>query len=122
MSCKLWSKITSVSVNINFVQKCQFCAKRIEILGEMLTFSLSVDYYWKWLSFCKMCLFLEKSDFLCEGLYTLTKCDKKTSISLDMLICICVNFSLKYFICRIIVILIQNIILCNDILGRVSFS
>ena len=66
MSCKLWGRI--------LVQKCQFCAKRIEILGEMLTFSLSVDYYWKWLSFCKMCLFLEKSDFLCEGLYTLTKC------------------------------------------------
>ena len=30
------------------------------ILGEMLTFSLSVHYYWKWLSFCKICLFLEK--------------------------------------------------------------
>ena len=53
--------------NVNFVQKK-------EILREMLTFSLSVDYYWKWLSFCKMCLFLEKSDFLCEGFYTLTKC------------------------------------------------
>ena len=40
----------------------------------MLTFSLSVHYYWKWLSFCKICLFLEKCEFLCEGLYTLTKC------------------------------------------------
>ena len=40
----------------------------------MLTFSIKVLYYWKWLSFCKICLFLEKCDLLCEGLYTLTKC------------------------------------------------
>ena len=61
------------------MQKCQFCAKKkkkkIEILGEMLTFWLSVHYYWKWLSFFgKICLFLEKCDFLCQGLYALTKC------------------------------------------------
>ena len=75
MSCKLWDKITSVSVNINFGAKMSMLCKKCEILGEMLTFSLSVHYYWKWLSFCKMCLFLEKkSDFLCEGLYMLTKC------------------------------------------------
>ena len=54
--------------NIKFVQK-----KKIEILREMLTFSLSMHYHWKWLSFCKICLFLEKCDFLCEGLYTLIK-------------------------------------------------
>ena len=30
-------------------------------------------------------------------------------------------FSLKYFIYRKIVILIQNIILCNDILGKCHF-
>ena len=47
--------------------------KNNEILGEMLTFSLSMHYHRKWLSFCKICLFLEKCDFLCEGLYTLTK-------------------------------------------------
>ena len=35
-----------------------------------------------------------------------------------MLICICVNFSLKYFICWKIVIMIQNVILCNDTLGK----
>ena len=38
MSCKLWSKVTSVFLNINFVQKCQFWAKIIEVLWEMLTF------------------------------------------------------------------------------------
>ena len=75
MSCKLWGKVTSVSVNMNFGAKVSiFYEKKIEILGRMLTFSLSVHYYWNWLSFCKICLYLEKSDFLCEGLCTLTKC------------------------------------------------
>ena len=28
--CKLWGKVTSVSVNVNFGgKKCQFCAKKI---------------------------------------------------------------------------------------------
>ena len=64
--------------NVNFVQK------KNEILREMLTFSLSMHFHWKWLSFCKICLFLEKCDFLCEGLYTLTKWQiliKTTSVS-----------------------------------------
>ena len=64
--------------NVNFVQK------KKKILREMLTFSLSMHYHWKWLSFCKICLFLEKCDFLCEGLYTLTKWQiliKTTSVS-----------------------------------------
>ena len=73
MSCKLWVKVTSVSVNINFGARMSMFYEKIKILGEMLTFSLSVHYYWKWLSFCKICLYLEKCDFLCEGLYTLTK-------------------------------------------------
>ena len=74
MSCKLWGKVTSFSVNINFGAKMSILCKNIEILGEMLTFSLSVYYYWKWLSFCKIYLFLEKCDFLFEGLYKLKMC------------------------------------------------
>ena len=84
MSCKLWGKITSVSVNINFSAKMLILCKKYEILREMLTFSLSMHYHWKWLSFCKICLFLEKCDFLCEGLYTLTNWQimiKTTSVS-----------------------------------------
>ena len=85
MLCKLWGKITSVSVNINFGAKILIlCKKKNEILREMLTFSLSTNYHWKWLSFCKICLFLEKCDFLCEGSYTLTKWQiliKTTSVS-----------------------------------------
>ena len=67
MSCKLWGKVTSVSFDINFRAKMSVLGRKIKILGEMLTFSLSVHYYWKWLSFCKTC------DFLCEGLHTLIK-------------------------------------------------
>ena len=84
MSCNLWGKVTSVSVNINFGAKMSILCEKIEILGEMLTFPLSGHYYWKWSSFCKICLFLDKCDFLCEGLYTLIKYQiliKKTSIS-----------------------------------------
>ena len=80
-----WGKMTSVSININFLAKMSNLWKIDENLGEMLTFPLSVHYYWKWSCFCKTCLFLEKCDFLCEGLYTLTNClilvKKKTSIS-----------------------------------------
>ena len=43
MSCKLWDKVTSVSVNINFGAKMSILCKKCENLGEMLTFSLS-DY------------------------------------------------------------------------------
>ena len=75
MSCKLSGKVTSVSVNINFGARMSlFYEKKIYILGEMLTFLLSVHYNWKLLSFCKICLFLVKCDFLSEGLYTLIEC------------------------------------------------
>ena len=47
MSVKLGDKVTSVSVNINFGARMSILCKRkkIEILGEMLTFSLSMHYY-----------------------------------------------------------------------------
>ena len=50
----------------------------------MFTFSSSVHYYWKWLSFLKKMLIIENDDFLCEGQYTLMKCQIliKTSIFL----------------------------------------
>ena len=95
MSCNLWGKVTSVSVNINFFffAKMSILCEKNEILGEM-TFSLSVHYYWKWLSFCKICLFLEICDILCEGLYTLRKCQIliKNYNFLGYVNCLCVNF------------------------------
>ena len=60
MSCKVWGKITSVSVNINFVQKCQFCAKRIEILGEMLTFYIKCGLLLKVIIFLQNVLIFRK--------------------------------------------------------------
>ena len=38
MSCNLWSKVTSVFLNINFVQKCQFW-------GKNLNFVRNVDFF-----------------------------------------------------------------------------
>ena len=73
MSCKLWGKVTSVSVNINSgVNMSILCKKKIEIMGEMLTFSLSVQYYWKWLSFLQNMLIFKT---MCQNLI------KKNSIS-----------------------------------------
>ena len=73
MSCKLWDKVTSVSVNINFGAKMSILCKKCENLGEMLTFSLSVPYYWKWLCYCKICLLFRKCDF-CVKVYIHYQC------------------------------------------------
>ena len=84
MSCKLGGKITSVSVNMNFGAKMSILCEKNWNFGGNVDFSLSVHYYWKWLSFCKMCLFFfykkwllvsnsdKKLQFL--RIYTLTKC------------------------------------------------
>ena len=69
MSCKLWDKVTSVSVNINFGAKMSILCKKCENLGEMLTFSLSVPYYWKWLLLQNMPIFLENVTFLWRFIY-----------------------------------------------------
>ena len=73
MLCKLWGKVASVSVNINFGARMSMFYEKMWNFGKNVDFSLSVHYYWMLLSFWKICLYLEKCDFLCEGLYTLTK-------------------------------------------------
>ena len=84
MSCKLGGKITSVSVNMNFG------AKMLILCEKNWNFGGNVDFFIKCALLLKLTIFLQnvlifrKSDFLCEGLYTLTKCQiliKKTSIS-----------------------------------------
>ena len=73
MSCKLWDKVTSVSDNINFGATMSILCKKCENLGEMLTFSLSVPYYWKWFMLLQnMPIFLENVTFVWIFLYTLT--------------------------------------------------
>ena len=82
-----WGKMTSVFVNKKkMVEKCQFCAKTIEILGEMLTFSLNVPYYWKDYVIAKYAYFCRKCD---EGLYTLTvsNYDKKNFLRINLCMC-----------------------------------
>ena len=71
MSCKLWGKVTSVSVNINFGAKMSILCKKCEILGEMLTFSLSVPYYRKWFMLLQNMpiFFLESVTFLWRFIY-----------------------------------------------------
>ena len=73
MLCKLWGKVTSVSVNINSGAKMSILCKKNWNFGRNVDFFIKCALPWKWLSFCKICLFLEKCDFLCEGLYALTK-------------------------------------------------
>ena len=73
MSCKLWGKVTSVSVNINFGARMSLFYEKNWIFGRNVDFSLSVHYYWKWLSYCKICLVLEKCDFLSEGFIYINK-------------------------------------------------
>ena len=68
-----WRVFFSTSI---FVQKCQFWAKLIEVLWEMLTF-------WNYCALLlKTCSVSENFDFLCECLYTLRNCQNviKTSI------------------------------------------
>ena len=85
MSCKLWGKITSVSVNINFGAKMLILCEKNWNFGRNVDFFIKCALLLKVIIFLQnMPIFLEKCDFLCEGLYTLTKCQiliKKTSIS-----------------------------------------
>ena len=75
MSCKLWGKVTSVSVNINFGARMSLFYEKKLYFGRNVDFFIkcSLAYYWKWLSFCKTCLVLEKCDFLSEGFIYINK-------------------------------------------------
>ena len=67
---KLWDRVTSVFLNINFCAKMSFLGKKIEFREKCWFFQTSVHYHWKWTSYWKTCLFSENCDFLCEYLYT----------------------------------------------------
>ena len=75
MSCKLWSKVTSVFLNINFCAKMSiFWEKKLNFVRNVDFFQTIVHYYWKWTSYWKTCLFSENCDFLCDCLYTSRNC------------------------------------------------
>ena len=125
MSCKLWSKVTSVFLNINFCAKMSILGKKNWISWEMLIFQTSVHYYyWKWISYWKTCLFSENCDFLCDCLYTSRNCRIliKTSIFLRKCLFVHVLIFIKVFYLWKILILIQNIISFGDILDKSVIS
>ena len=75
MSCKLWSKVTSVFLNINFCAKMSILGKKkLNFVRNVDFFQTIVHYYWKWISYWKTCLFSENCDLLCECLYTSRNC------------------------------------------------
>ena len=119
MSCKLWSKVTSVFLNINFCAKLSILAKKKnEFREKCWFFQTIVHYYWKWTSYWKTCLFSENCDFLCDCLYTPrnSNSDKNFNFFLGNVYLYMCMYMWK------IVILIQNMILFGDILEKVSFS
>ena len=101
MSCKLWSKVTSVFLNINFCAKMSILGKKNWISWEMLIFQTSVHYYyWKWISYWKTCLFSENCEFLCDYLYTSRNCRIliKTSIFLRKCLFVHVLIFIRVFL------------------------
>ena len=116
MSCKLWSKVTSVFLNINFCAKMSILGKKkLNFVRNVDFFQTIVHYYWKW-----TCLFSENCDFLCDCLYTSRNCRIliKTLIFLRKFLFVHVLIFIKVFYLWKIVILIQNIISFGDILDK----
>ena len=75
MSCKLWSKVTSVFLNINFCAKMSILGKKkLNFVRNVDSFQTSVHYYWKWKSYWKTCLFSENCNCLCDCLSTWRNC------------------------------------------------
>ena len=100
MSCKLWSKVTSVFLNINFCAKMSILGKKIEFREKCWFFQTIVHYYWKWTSYWKTCLFSENCDFLCDCLYTSRNCRIliKTSIFLRKCLFVHVLIFIRVFL------------------------
>ena len=100
MSCKLWSKVTSVFLNINFCAKMSILGKKIEFREKCWFFQTSVHYYWKWTSYWKTCLFSKNCDFLCDCLYTSRNCRIliKTSIFLRKCLFVHVLIFIRVFL------------------------
>ena len=121
MSCKLWSKVTSVFLNINFCAKMSILGKKNWISWEMLIFSNNCALLLKvnillenMLIFRKLWLFVWYTSRNCRILI-------KTSIFLRKCLFVHVLIFNKVFYLWKIVILIQNMILFGDILEKLLF-
>ena len=100
MLCKLLAVKWQVFLSIlNFMQKCQFCVKKIAILGEMLTFHLVSTTIKSDHLFAKHAYLKNKKMWrFCEGLYTVTNC----------LVLVKKNFNFLQYIKLYVVILLEN--------------
>ena len=99
MSCKLWSKVTSVFLNINFCAKMSILGKKNWISWEILIFSNNCALLLKLL--WKTCFFFsENFDFLCDCLYTSRNCRIliKTSIFLRKCLFVHVLIFIRVFL------------------------
>ena len=92
-----WRVFFSTSI---FVQKCQFWAKIIEVLWEMLTFWNYCALLLKVNILLENMLIFRKFDFLCECLYTLRNCQNmiKTSIFLRKCLFVHVLIFIRVFL------------------------
>ena len=101
MSCKLWSKVTSVFLNINFCAKMSILGKKNWISWEMLIFfkQLCTTTESEHL-IGKNCIFSENCDFLCDCLYTSRNCRIliKTLISLRKCLFVHVLIFIRVFL------------------------
>ena len=97
---KLWGKVTSVFLNINFCAKLSIFWEKMEILWEFLTFSNNCALLVSGISYWKTILFSENFGFLCECLYTLRNCHNliKTSIFLRKCLFVHVLIFIKVFL------------------------
>ena len=95
MSCKLWGKVTSVSVIINFGAKVSI------LCGKHWNFVRNVDFFIKCALLLKVIIFLQNMLIFSKMwllvwrfiyINKVSNSEKKTFNFLDMLICICINF------------------------------
>ena len=94
MSCKLWGKVTSVSVNINFGARMSLFYEKNLYFGGNVDFFIKCALLLKVIIFLQNMLIFSKMWLLVWRFIYINKVSnsEKTFNFLDMLICICVNF------------------------------
>ena len=100
MSCKLWSKVTSVFLNINFCAKMSILGEKNWISWEMLIFSNNCALLLKVNILLENMLIFRKLWLLCDCLYTSWNCRIliKTSIFLRKCLFVHVLIFIRVFL------------------------
>ena len=123
ISRKLWGKVTSVSVNINFGAKVSILCEKNWNFGRNVDFFIKCALILKVIIFLQNILIFRKMWLLVWRFIYINKVSNSDKILqfhryVNLHMC---KLSFKYFICWKIVILIQNMILFSDILGKCDF-